>query len=249
MGRKKKIDGGRFDTPPLAMQECKGRQILNTHYRLEFGSLLDFESLYPTLDGVTFTDCGGWGTIGPIRLKDVVVDGWTCGRELLYLEGTAFEHVTFKGRIGQGVFIRGREIMQPVLRPIDDPLKVTPEECHAYLDKFYAELDWAIDVSEAELVDFTVRDFPAQLIRVNGIDQVVLSSAEFVKAFKKGAFDSLSAGAKDWAKGDAEDAERSQQTHSFTHAWQGGRWGEEAMAFIDRAKELGLSNDNCVVKH
>jgi hypothetical protein len=84
-----------------------------------------------------------------------VVDGLTTGPEL-FLGSCAFRHLTLRGRIGAIMF-------QP------PPITMEPELKTTFIDsivRYYANVDWAVDISEAEFTaDVNFFFVPGDLVR------------------------------------------------------------------------------------
>jgi len=87
-------------------------------------------------------------------LEDVTIEDLTTGSATLAVSDCLFKHVTLKGKLDT-LFIRGSD-------PLVDP------------KKYYAEVDWALDIREAELRDLDLRDVPPDLIRRDRDTQIVV---------------------------------------------------------------------------
>ncbi len=115
---------------------------------------------------VRLIDCEERGcSINAAILENVTVDGLkTQGR--LQTFGTVFKHVTLKGKIGT-----------LMITPFVDLLGEAPEVQRAF-DKananYYKNVDWALDISEAQFLDCVFRTVPAGLIRRDPQTQVVV---------------------------------------------------------------------------
>lgn len=100
-------------------------------------------------------------------VEDVLVDGLkTSG--LLRVYGSAFKHVTLRGRVD-------RLMINSILSPID---KTKPEHQQAVAQEnaaYYATVDWALDISEADFVECDIRGVPARLIRRDPATQAVVT--------------------------------------------------------------------------
>src|SRR5882757_58073 len=81
------------------------------------------------------------------------------------IAGCVFRHVTIRGHIDQ-LIIHGSQ--QYLGRP---DLAATEK---ALLEQHYADIDWALDISEVESPDFSIRGIPSSLIRWNRETQAVL---------------------------------------------------------------------------
>lgn len=101
------------------------------------------------------------------KLHDVIVDGLETS-DALFCRGALFEHVTFKGRIGE-----------IVISPKVSPAFATMTQQRDFdekADEFYSNVDWALDIREAE---FEICDIngglPARLIRRDPETQVIVT--------------------------------------------------------------------------
>jgi hypothetical protein len=92
------------------------------------------------------------------RFEDVVVEGLTTAS--LQLEGCAFRHVTLRGRIG--------------LLMLVPPNPSVPADFVAGLREFYAGVDWALDITEAEFDGADLYYVPGDLVRRDPETQFLL---------------------------------------------------------------------------
>ena len=105
---------------------------------------------------VSLTRCAAKGrsSLWGVRVEDVVVDGLTTSPAAV-LTACAFRHVTLRGRIGSLMF-------QP-------PPFTMDEQPRAFIDtilRYYADVDWAVDISEAEFTgDVNFFFVPGDLVR------------------------------------------------------------------------------------
>ena len=96
-------------------------------------------------------------SVGPLIFDDVTVHGLRTTTHL-WLPACAFRHCILRGRIGRLLFFAGADPAKPLSEP----------QNAAFLEAngaFYAETDWALDISEATFVDWDCRSIPASLIR------------------------------------------------------------------------------------
>ena len=106
--------------------------------------------------------CSVWGAI----VEEVIVDGLRTGG-LLHTWGAVFKHVVLKGKIG-GV----------MLSPLIDPSSATPAEQRVFDEAnaaYYATVDWALDIREAEFEEVDLRSVPGRLIRRDPATQVLVT--------------------------------------------------------------------------
>lgn len=91
-------------------------------------------------------------TVHGVRFEDVTVDGLACDH--LSLGGCLFKHVTLKGKIGS---------------ILTTPVKTLSEETTAAMKAamvaYYQDVDWALDISEAEFSDAGFYMVPGELVR------------------------------------------------------------------------------------
>jgi hypothetical protein len=99
-------------------------------------------------------------------VEDVLVDGLRT-HELLQTWAMVFKHVTLKGGVGK-IMISGAVA----------PGVASPKEQSAFDEAnaaYYAAVDWALDISEAEFAECDIRGIPARLIRRDPATQVVVT--------------------------------------------------------------------------
>jgi len=106
------------------------------------------------------------GVIGPAVLNEVVIDGLS-SPDLILAWSPFFRHVALRNRVGA---IRINKV--PHFSDYDPKMLVSFDRARA---EFYAATDWAIDISEAEFQEFSVRGIPAHLIRRDPATQVIVS--------------------------------------------------------------------------
>jgi hypothetical protein len=107
--------------------------------------------------------CGIWGAI----VEEVVVDGLKTS-DMLQTWAAVFKHVVLRGRIGR-IMISNR--VAPVMEVTSEHLQAFSQANAAY----YAKVDWALDISQAEFQDCDIRGVPARLIRRDPETQVVVT--------------------------------------------------------------------------
>lgn len=89
-------------------------------------------------------------------------------RGLLQTWALAFKHVTLRGRIG-------RVMITNATAPISS---TTPAQRHAWElanAEYYKTVDWALDISQAEFQECSIRGVPARLIKRDPETQVVVT--------------------------------------------------------------------------
>lgn len=99
-------------------------------------------------------------------VEDVLVDGLQTS-DLHQAWGAVFKHVTLRGKIGRLMTI-------PRLGPRS---RGTPEQAalEAANAAYYQEVNWALDISEAQSVELQLRGIPSHLIRRDTETQVVVT--------------------------------------------------------------------------
>jgi hypothetical protein len=115
---------------------------------------------------VRVTKCEQRGsTVRSAILEDVIVEDFKTGG-LLQFWGAAFRHVTLRGNIG-------RIMMSPLIAPGNS----TAEQQRAFDEAnadYYASVDWALDITEAQFEECDLRRVPAHLVRRDPQTQVVI---------------------------------------------------------------------------
>ncbi len=101
----------------------------------------------------------------PAIIEDVLVEHFKTNG-LFQTWGAVFKHVTLRGKIGR--------IM---ISPFVAPGLATPEQQRLFDEanaEYYANVDWALDISEAEFEECDLRRVPAHLVRRDPETQVVV---------------------------------------------------------------------------
>lgn len=119
-------------------------------------------------------------------IEDVLVDGFKTNG-LLQTWGAVFKHVTLRGKIG-------RVMISPAVATgtATAQQQRTFDEANA---AYYAGVDWALDISEAEFDEVDIRRVPARLIRRDPVTQVVVTRDRAME----GRWRELDLGRTDWA--------------------------------------------------
>jgi hypothetical protein len=116
---------------------------------------------------ISVTDCREMGCqVGPVILEDVTVHNLLIA-DLLILWCPAFKHVTLKGRLGS---IKVNDV------PDSGPFtRETLGAAFAAAQRdFYAKVDWALDIREADPILLQLEGVPADLVRRNPETQGVV---------------------------------------------------------------------------
>lgn len=123
-------------------------------------------ALRATVRNVHLRRCEQRGsTLRGAIIENVLIDGFKTGG-LFQTWGAVFRHVKLQGKIGR--------IM---ISPLVAPGNVAPEEQRAFdevNERYYADVDWALDISEAEFEECDLRRVPARLVRRDPETQVVV---------------------------------------------------------------------------
>lgn len=150
-------------------------------------------SLRPRVSNMQFKDCSedGCQVIATI-VEDVVIDGLkTSGHFQTW--AAVFKHVTLKGRIGPmmlGPFFSAEE--SPYFAPGKPPSKFRQALDKANSD-YYATVDWAIDIRDAEFEDFECQGVPSRLVRRDPETQIMVTRERVLACG-----DAIAAGGKYW---------------------------------------------------
>ncbi|MGE3375228.1 MAG: hypothetical protein AB7O37_16920 [Vicinamibacteria bacterium] len=99
-------------------------------------------------------------------VEDVLVDGFKTNG-LFQTWGAVFKHVTLRGKIGR-----------VMISPCVATAQATAQQQRAFDEAnaaYYAGVDWALDISEAEVEELDIRGVPARLIRRDPDSQVVVT--------------------------------------------------------------------------
>ena len=119
-------------------------------------------------------------------VEDVLVDGFKTNG-LFQTWGAVFKHVTLRGKIE-------RVMISPYVAP-----SIATEKQQRAFDEanaaYYAGVDWALDISEAEFEEIDIRRVPARLIRRDPETQVVVTRERAME----GGWRNLDLSKTDWA--------------------------------------------------
>lgn len=119
-----------------------------------------------------FLDCEtGSGFIGPAVVDEVEFVNLKT-RTLLQVWGAAFRHVTLRGRLGR-LMISDMISMLPTPQAKQDAFDDANRS-------FYQEVDWALDISDAEFIDADLRGVPGHLIRIDPATQLLVTREQAI---------------------------------------------------------------------
>lgn len=120
----------------------------------------------PFIGNVRIVDCVDLHShLAKAVMEEVIVDGLRT-KNLSILSTCAIRHVVLKGKIGK-LKITDR------LPGVGNPAQLQ-EAFDAANSTFYRGVDWALDISQAELEDFSLSGIPLSLIRRDPETQLVL---------------------------------------------------------------------------
>ena len=146
-------------------------ELRNCFFRNCFLSVTKNPALRSTVRNVRLVNCSQTNSIvfSPI-LENVVVDSFPSKGTLLQIWGAAFSHVELRGKIDRlmissDVDVTGRE---PEYQAAFDAANT----------EYYETVDWAIDISQGEFRDLTLRGVPSRLVRRDPETQFVVSRAD-----------------------------------------------------------------------
>jgi hypothetical protein len=110
--------------------------------------------------------------IGPVLFEDVEIDGLRTVGNPVWVRAGLFHHVVLKGKIGSLSLTNVRRLV------ITPTVEIEQEQAafDASAMKFYASMDWAIDISEARFRELDWRlNVPARLVRRDPVTQIVVT--------------------------------------------------------------------------
>lgn len=125
-------------------------------------------------------------SIGPVLFDNVVVDGLNTNGQLFQAWGAAFKRVYLRGKID-------RLMLSPFV-VLSDPASTVNKSFFRSNHEFYAEVDWALDISTVEAKELEIQGVPACLIRRDPETQVVVTAKRAVEF----SFDKLDYGGTHW---------------------------------------------------
>ncbi|BCY05663.1 pentapeptide repeat-containing protein [Actinoplanes sp. L3-i22] len=105
-------------------------------------------------------------SLSGVRLEDVLVDGVTMTGSL-NLYGCALRHVTLRGRVGTW-------FVMPPNPSLPAPVRAA---FAAEIERHYADVDWALDITAAEFTSAQLQYVPGELVRRDPETQFLLRRA------------------------------------------------------------------------
>ena len=143
--------------------------------------------LRSTIRDVRLIQCEQRGcTLDTAIVEDVLVDGLKTNG-LFQTWGAVFKHVTMRGKIGR-----------VMISPYVATAQATAQQQRAFDEAnaaYYATVDWALDISEAEFEEIDIRRVSARLIRRDPATQVVVTRERAME----GRWRELDLDKTDWA--------------------------------------------------
>ena len=121
------------------------------------------------IQNVRLFNCEAAGCfLGPAFLEDVLVDGLRIPKVLI-AESPTLKHVVLRGKIDR--LIIGQVLYGGM--PYENYLKVVSiyEQANA---EYYKAVDWALDISQGEFSDVSIRGIPSRLVRRDTFTQAVV---------------------------------------------------------------------------
>jgi hypothetical protein len=120
-----------------------------------------------SVTAVTLSDCiVSASSIGPAILRSVNIDGLVTD-SLFIIWGALFQQVTISGRIGKvkiNTHVHHSDQTAATQKPFD-----------AQRQEFYAQTDWALDISQAKVRLLEISGIPARLIRRDASSQMIVT--------------------------------------------------------------------------
>lgn len=108
-------------------------------------------------------------SIYPAIIEDVLVSSLKT-HNLLQTWGAVFKHVKLEGNLGNIMISPLVDVMNTNSR-----MQTTFDEANV---KYYATVDWALDISEGRFIECDIRRVPAHLIRRDPETQIVVTRAK-----------------------------------------------------------------------
>ena len=142
-------------------------------------SITDDPRLRSTVRHVRLIDCEYYetGGLSAAIIEEALVDGLRI-HGLLQTWGMVFKHVTLRGRIGRMMLSNN---IAPVI--------TTQATQRAFAEAnaaYYGNVDWALDISEAEFQELSFRGIPGRLVRRDRETQVVVTRQKAMRGEWRG---------------------------------------------------------------
>ena len=132
----------------------------------------------PLIQGVRLVNCEARScSLYKACIEDCLVSDLRT-RGNVHTWAVAFKRVTLRGRIGALMIssaVRGGEVDNDVQRAFDEANAI-----------YYRDVDWALDISEAEMMEVDIRNVPAKLVRRDPKTQVVIKKQKALEGVWRG---------------------------------------------------------------
>jgi hypothetical protein len=136
------------------------------HFDHCFLSLTFSPQLRSTIRNVRLIKCSQKSsTIYSAIVEDVLIDGLKSSGFALRTNAAVFNRVTMQGKIDRLMLTSTAFIMEPQLQPVFDQANA----------EYYKNVEWALDISNAEFNDITIRGLPGHLIRRDPETQLLVT--------------------------------------------------------------------------
>ncbi|MEM9754065.1 MAG: hypothetical protein AAF916_11870 [Planctomycetota bacterium] len=171
------------------------------------------------------------GSLDGAVVEDVLVDGLETGG-LFQTWATVFKHVTLRGKI-DGL------MLSDLFRP-SYPTSEFQTEMDRANAAYYAEVDWALDISEAEFQDeFDCRGVPSRLIRRDPETQIMVTRKRLIECG-----DAISAGGDFWRMMLRLFLKNDRYDDTVLIAWKRNKDFKELSAGIRALRAAGVTEDD-----
>jgi hypothetical protein len=132
-------------------------------------------NLRSTLRNSKLIGCSQRGcSIGPAIIEDVLIEHLKTHGQHLQTWGTVFKHVTLKGKID-------RLMLSQIAKPSEPATSPTNQLFAKANDEYFSTIDWALDISCAEVKEMDIRGIPAHLVKRDPETQVVVTAERALK--------------------------------------------------------------------
>lgn len=141
---------------------CNISQTENPYYRTTIKNIV--------MKKCSLTSC----SIGSAIVEDCLFDN-NRNNGLLQIRGALFNQVKIKGKIGR-LMIRNEILSNN--KEVVEAFKLENKE-------YYASIDWALDISEAEPLELDIKGIPCDLIKINPSTQAIVRKKNVPKEWKE----------------------------------------------------------------
>ena len=143
-------------------------------------SLMDDPAIRTTVRGVAAINCSVGGCIvgGPV-VEDAIVENLKT-HGLLQVWGAAFRHVTLRGRLGR---IMLSALAHPGINAAEATSNASFRQANS---RYYAGVDWALDIRDADAEELELAGVPARLIRRDPATAIVVRAPNLRSDWEQG---------------------------------------------------------------